>query len=105
MTSRRNIRMFADQVSRSSEPPNQQRATWWYLVVSVALTVLGVAVSIVLSIPAVFVDLDTAVGFFLSTTLGSAGYAIVAVIFVYATGRGMAYFDFEIPRLGVSLLR
>lgn len=71
---------------------------WWYFVVSIALTGLGVAVSIALSIPAVFVSFDSAVGFFLTTTFGSAGYAIVAVVFVTRTSRGLAYFDFAIPR-------
>jgi hypothetical protein len=85
-----------NRVSEGS--PDYQRAKWWYLVVSVALTVLGVVVSVALSIPAVFVGLDTAVGFFLSTTLGSAGYGIVAVAFVYATGRGLEYFELDIPR-------
>lgn len=91
--------MSADEGSKRGELPKPQRATWWYFVVSVALTVLGVVVSIALSIPAVFVGFDTAVGFFLSTTFRSAGYAIVAVVFVSRTSRGRAYFNFTIPKV------
>lgn len=90
--------MSTNQVSGSGGAPNHRRGTWWYLLVSVALTALGVAVSVAMSIPAVFVGFDTTAGFFLGTTLGSAGYAIVAVVFVYATRRGLEYFEFDGPR-------
>lgn len=90
--------MSTDHSTRSEAAKGDQRSIWWYFAISTGLTVLGVAVSVALSIPAVLVGFDTAVGFFLSATLGSAGYAIVAVGFVSATNRRMAYFEFEMPR-------
>jgi membrane protease YdiL (CAAX protease family) len=85
----------------ASEPAAARRTAtrpgWWYAGGGVALTLLGIVASIALSVPVLLSDLAPLAGFLLAVVLGEAGYVVAAVVFVLVTGRGLAYFDLDLP--------
>lgn len=70
---------------------------WRYVAVAVLLTVLGVVVSVALSIPAFAFPTDSLAFIASAVVLGEAGYAVVAVAFLLLTRRGLAYLDLSLP--------
>jgi hypothetical protein len=85
------------ETTRSAGRSRGERSALWYAAGAFALTVAGIVASILLSVPAFFVGIDTLVGFTLSIVLGEAGYALVAVAFVVLTGRGLSSFGLDLP--------
>lgn len=81
----------------SDEGVPAEGGTLRYAAGGVGLTVLGVVLSAVLSVPVVLSSIDPVVGFGLAVVLGEAGYAVAAVAFVLLTGRGVDYFDLDPP--------
>jgi membrane protease YdiL (CAAX protease family) len=83
--------------SATPSPAPDQRSVWWYAGGAVALTVLGVLMSTLLSLPAVLLGAVTPETFVLSVVLGEAGFVAAAAFFVLITDRGMTYFDRGLP--------
>lgn len=73
------------------------RSVYWYAAGAVTLTLLGVVVSTLLSVPGFLVGIESVPGFALSVVLSELGFAFVAVAFVLVTGRGIRYFDLHTP--------
>jgi membrane protease YdiL (CAAX protease family) len=83
--------------STTAPPASGQRSAWWYAGGAVALTILGVLMSTLLSLPAVLLGAATLETFVLSVVLGEAGFVATAAFFVLITDRGLAYFDLGLP--------
>lgn len=82
-----------DDASTGDSPHNQLV----HVGVAVGLTVVGVVVSLLGSIPGFVLGVDTVTGFVVSIVGGELGYAVTGVLFLVATRRGLAYLDLEPP--------
>jgi len=62
-------------------------------VAATGLSALGVAFSVLLSIPVFLVSLDALTQFVVAFVLSELGFVAAALAFLYATGRGLGYLD------------
>ncbi|MFB6129880.1 MAG: lysostaphin resistance A-like protein [Salinigranum sp.] len=67
--------------------------------VAVLLTLAGVVLSVLLSLPALLVSLGALAGFVALTVLGELGFAVAALGFVSVTRRGVDFLDLRAPTL------
>ena len=65
--------------------------------VATGLTVLGIVLSVLLSIPAIVVSLDTLTQFVVAFVLSELGFVAAALVFLRATGRGFDYLNLRSP--------
>lgn len=84
-------------MSDDDEGPTERRPPWQYALGAVGLTVLGVVGTILGSIPGVLVGQNSLVGFLLALVGSELGYAAAGVLFLVASGRGLAYLDLSLP--------
>lgn len=68
--------------------------------VATGLTVLAVALSVVLSIPAVVVELGALTGFVVALVLSELGFVAAGLLFLRTTGNGLDYLRIRVPTLG-----
>jgi len=69
------------------------------------LSALGIAFSVLLSIPVVAVSLDVLTRFVVAFVLSELGFVAAALAFLYATGRGLGYLRFDrLDRRAVGLV-
>lgn len=67
--------------------------------VAAGLTVLGVVLSVLLSIPAIVVQLDTLTQFIASFVLSELGFVVTGLLFLWATDHGLDYLRLRVPNL------
>ncbi|MFC7082064.1 CPBP family intramembrane glutamic endopeptidase [Halorussus caseinilyticus] len=67
--------------------------------VATGLTVLGVVLSVLLSIPALAVSLNTLAQFTVALVLSELGFVAAAVVFLRTTDRGLDYLRVRVPDL------
>lgn len=65
--------------------------------VATGLTVLGVVLSVLLSLPVVFVQFDTLTQFVASFVLSELGFVAAALVFLRATSRGVDFLRIRMP--------
>ncbi|WP_135805900.1 CPBP family intramembrane glutamic endopeptidase [Halorussus marinus] len=63
------------------------------VVAATGLSALGIAFSVLLSIPVFVVSLDALTQFVAALVLSELGFVAAALAFLYATGRGLGYLD------------
>jgi len=93
-------------MSHQSADPDQSSNPAVRVGVATGLTVLGVVLSVLLSIPVLVVSLGVTAQFVVALILSEMGFAAAALVFLRATGNGLDYLRLRMPdsrALGIVL--
>jgi len=78
-----------------SQPGGRLQA--WHAIVAIALTLVGFVATRITVLPVFVIEMSEVLSLVASVGLGNVGYLVVGLVFLYATGRGIAYLDVDTP--------